>query len=38
MHLGPILGFVLFVGMEDESCDVIFDIPKEEGLETKGMD
>jgi hypothetical protein len=38
MTLGPILGFSLVTGMEDESCDGIFGILKEKGIETKGMD
>jgi hypothetical protein len=32
MPPGPRLGFALFTGMEDESYDVIFGIPKEKGL------
>jgi hypothetical protein len=38
MTLGPILGFSLVVGMEYESCDGIFGIPKKKGIETEGMD
>jgi hypothetical protein len=38
MPPSPILGFVLFTGMGDESCDVIFGIPKEKGLEIEGID
>jgi hypothetical protein len=38
MPSGPILVFALSVGMEDETCDIILGIPKENGLETKGID
>jgi hypothetical protein len=38
MPPGPILRFVLFTGMEDEIFDVIFDIPKEKGLDIEGKD
>jgi hypothetical protein len=38
MPPGPRLGFSLFDGMEDESCNVIFGIPKEKGIDTEGMD
>lgn len=38
MPRGPKLGFTLAAVMKDESCDVMLGIPKEKGLETKGID
>jgi hypothetical protein len=38
MHPSQKPRFSLFPRMEDEICDVIFDIQKEKGLETEGMD
>ena len=35
---GPKRGFALATGIEDESCDVMLGIPKENGLETESID
>jgi hypothetical protein len=34
----PKLVLTLDVRMEDDMCEVIFDIPKEKGLEARGID